>query len=151
VTSAVPLPKASQVMPMTQGGLPSEKAVALAFIAFVATAHAAPPAGETPTPALHAWFESLRQPGSHELCCSVSDCRYTAVGQRDHHYEITIDGWHYTVQDRIILSGTHNPTGQAVVCYKYTAFNPSLPTGVTRTGPQDEIEITCFIPPEIVS
>jgi hypothetical protein len=126
-------------------------AVALAFIIFVATARAAPPPGETPNPELHAWFESLRQPGSHELCCSISDCRFTPVWRRDHHYEIGIDGWRYTVQDRTILSGTHNPTGQAIACYKYIAFNPALSTGVTRAGPQDEIEITCFIPPEIIS
>jgi hypothetical protein len=124
---------------------------ALALIISVAAARAAPPTGETPNPELHAWFESLRQPGSHELCCSISDCRFTAVEQRDHHYEVAIDGWHYIVQDLIVLSGTHNPTGRAIVCYKYIAFNPPLPTGVTRTGPQDEIEITCFVPPEMIS
>jgi hypothetical protein len=126
-------------------------AVALAFTIFVAAARAAPPASETPNPELHAWFESLHQPDSHELCCSISDCRFTAVEHRDHHYEIAIDGWRYIVQDKTILSEARNPTGHAIVCYKYIAFNPPLPIGVTRTGAQDEIEIICFIPPEIIS
>jgi hypothetical protein len=34
---------------------------------------AAPP--ENADPALHGWFESLKQPGSGVSCCSIADCR----------------------------------------------------------------------------
>lgn len=107
---------------------------------------AAPPPSMTPDPALHSWFESLRQPGTGNRCCSISDCHFTSYRELNGNYEITIDGWPYKVPAETILHSIDNPTGQAVVCYNYTSFGSPAPRGEVRTTPQDTIEILCFLP-----
>jgi hypothetical protein len=114
-------------------------------------ASAVPPSNMTPDPTMHEWFESLRQPGTQQPCCSISDCRFTSYEERDGHYEINVDGWKYTVPDENVLHMTTNPTGRAVVCYAYTSFGPSIPDGEVRTAPQDAIEILCFLPLQQIS
>lgn len=121
-------------------------AVAIFCLFQSAIAGAAPPANVTPDPGLHAWFESLKKPGTGQPCCSISDCRFTSYDTRNGHYEITIDGWPYLVPDEAVLHTTNNPLGRAVVCYNYTSFGPPVPRGEVRTTPQDTIEILCFLP-----
>ena len=107
---------------------------------------AAPPPNIVPDPALEAWFKSLREPGTNYPCCSVSDCRFTEVEIKDGHYQVQIDDWTYTVPPERIISGIVNLTGRAVVCYTYGSFG--LPSSV---GPQDFVEILCFVPPRLPS
>jgi len=102
-----------------------------------------PPPGYDPK--LHAWFESLKQPTTQQSCCAISDCRFVDYRVVDGHFEVQIDGWAYSIPQDIVLR-THNPTGRAVVCFDYTSFGPSAPTGAIRTAPQDTIEIRCFLP-----
>jgi hypothetical protein len=114
-------------------------------------ASAAPPPNMMPDSKMHAWFESLEQPGTQQRCCSISDCRFTSYEERDGHYEVNVDGWKYAVPDENVLHMTTNPTGRAVVCYAYTSFGASIPNGEVRTAPQDAIEILCFLPLQQIS
>jgi hypothetical protein len=130
--------------------------VATASFAAVTLLHmtaavAAPPADATPNPALSDWFNSLNQPGTQRPCCSISDCRVTAYHVRDGHFEVTIDGSVHIVPNASILHSTNNPTGSAVVCYSYSSFGPPSESGQNGGGPQDAIEILCFIPPKALS
>jgi len=127
------------------------RVVAAGFVALSPVAVATPPANMTPDPALSAWFEALRQPGTQHLCCSISDCRVTVFNIREGHYEIRIDGWPYIVPDADILHQADNPTGQAVVCYAYSSFGIPIEAGQPRTKPQDTVEILCFIPPKQIT
>lgn len=121
------------------------------FYAYAAVAVAAPPTDVPPDRPLEAWFKSLKQPGSQRLCCSISDCRFTAYQIRDGHYEVTIDGWKYVVPNESILRRMNNPTDKAVVCYSYASFGLPAPQGEVRKMPQDTIEILCFVPPKPLS
>ena len=123
--------------------------ILLALIA--KTALAAPPRGIVPDPELQAWFQTLRQPTTKRLCCSVSDCRFVAFEIHDGHYEIWIDGWRYAVPAKTNIPDIANPTGRAVACYTFSGFEPPLPVGVPRDHPQDTIELLCFIPPRPLS
>ena len=83
---------------------------------------AAPPANADP--ALAPWFQSLRQPGTGESCCSLADCRPAEYRQTRNGYEAWIDGrfgvspgmWVPVPEDKI-LQRIDNPTGRAVACY----------------------------------
>jgi hypothetical protein len=108
---------------------------------------AEPPANVAPDPQLQQWFKALRQPGTGQLCCAISNCRLVPFGIRDEHYEVTIDGWTYVVPAERIIDGIANPTGKAVACYQFDNFGPPLPAGAPRDHPQDTAEILCFIPP----
>ena len=112
---------------------------------------AAPPADVAPDPALREWFHSLLQPGTKQLCCDLSDCRFVAFRILDGQYEVNIEGWRYVVPPGVIIRGLPNPTGRAVACYTYGAFKPPLPAGVPRDSPQDVVEILCFVPPRPLS
>jgi hypothetical protein len=112
---------------------------------------AAPPADLKPDPVLEAWFQSLTQPGTGQLCCALSNCRFVDYGVRDGHYEVSLDGWRYAVPEGAVLHGMANPTARAVACYVYTSFGMPLPTGVRRVLPQDTIEVLCFVPPRPAS
>ncbi len=89
-------------------------------------------------PALHGWFESLKQPGTGVGCCSESDCKILAPDQ----WRATKDGYQIRVQtlwvdvprDKI-LDREPNPTGSAVACYRQ------------GYGPLDaaQIFIYCFV------
>ena len=73
---------------------------------------AAPPPDADPT--LAPWFNSLRQPWTNALCCSVADCRPVHSRLTDGHYEALIEGEWRQVPDRLILNRSDNPTGRAV-------------------------------------
>jgi hypothetical protein len=117
-----------------------------ALLVVVGSAQAALAPGVVPDPVIQAWFGSLRQPTSRALCCSISDCHFTAYKERGGHFEVIVGGWPYTVPDTAIIRDNPSPTGQAVVCYDYVNFGPPLAPGERRTAPQDEIEILCFLP-----
>jgi hypothetical protein len=117
----------------------------------IANAEATPPASMTPNPALHVWFDSLKQSGTQKPCCSISDCRFTDYKERDGHFEVIVDGWPYLVPDQAILRMTGNPTAHAVVCYGHASFGLPTPAGEVRTAPQDPIDILCFVPEKSVS
>jgi hypothetical protein len=122
--------------------------IAIVCIVQTQVAVATPPENANPNSALSGWFKSLRQPGTQHPCCSVSDCRATAYEIRNGHFEIKLDGWLYVVPDEVVLHRADNPTGEAVVCYSYSAFGPPMEHGQIRTTPQDTVEILCFIPPQ---
>lgn len=50
-----------------------------ACLALPLPAYAAPPPGAAPSPAVAAWFNSLRSVRTGGLCCSSADCRRTQV------------------------------------------------------------------------
>lgn len=81
----------------------------------------------------------------------MSDCRLTTYEIRDGHFEVTIEEWPYTVPDEVVMRLKRNPTGRAVVCYTYKAFDPPARSKAERTAPQDKIEILCFVPEAPVS
>lgn len=91
----------------------------LLALASIGMAAARPPAHYDP--ALHQWFESLRQPGSGIGCCSEADCKIMAPGdwrQIGDGYQIRVrDAWHDVPPDRI-LQNEPNPTGSVVACYR---------------------------------
>ena len=79
------------------------------------TAHAAPPPDADPT--LAPWFNSLRQPWTNALCCSMADCRPVDSRLNDGHYEALIEGEWRRVPDHLILNRSDNPTGRAIACW----------------------------------
>jgi len=86
-----------------------------AVILLSRTACAAPP--DNADPALAPWFNSLRQPWTNALCCSMADCRPTDSRRRDEHYEAFADGSWRVVPDDKVVERSDNPTGRAVVCW----------------------------------
>ncbi|HTZ36927.1 MAG TPA: hypothetical protein VMB84_12920 [Stellaceae bacterium] len=80
-----------------------------------ALAWARPPEGAN-DPVLHAWFESLKQPGTNYSCCSIADCRPTEYRLSQTGYEAYLDDHWIAVPDDKVLTGQTNPTGRAVVC-----------------------------------
>ena len=87
--------------------------VALAFVAQPVLA-APPPDAD---PALAPWFNSLRQPWTNALCCSMADCRPVDSRLNDGHYEALIEGEWRRGPDHLILNRNDNPTGRAIVCW----------------------------------
>ena len=86
-----------------------------AILLLACQAHAAPPADADPR--LAPWFNSLRQPFTNALCCSMADCRPAPSRLRGGHYEAFIGGdWRMVPDDRV-LTRSDNPTGHAVVCW----------------------------------
>ena len=76
---------------------------------------AAPPPDADP--ALAPWFNSLRQPWTNALCCSMADCRPVNSRLSDGHYEALIEGEWRRVPDHLILNRSDNPTGRAIACW----------------------------------
>jgi hypothetical protein len=96
---------------------------ALAFTFLVTSALAAPPDGADP--ALSSWYQSLKQPGTGYLCCSIADCRNVITRERNGNIEAFIsretfhdgtDEW-VVVPESIILHGHDNLTGAPVLCW----------------------------------
>ena len=84
-----------------------------ATFAGIVLARAAPPEGADP--ALHGWFESLKQPGTGLSCCSIADCRPTEYRLAGNGYEAWLDHrWVRVPEDRVLRQP--NPVGRAVVC-----------------------------------
>src|SRR4051812_9761784 len=73
---------------------------------------AAPP--ERPDPTLAPWFNSLRQPWTNALCCSLADCRPVDSRTAGDHYEALIEGEWHAVPEHRIVNRSDNPTGRAV-------------------------------------
>jgi len=85
------------------------------FIALVTGGSvAAPP--ENADPALHGWFESLKQPGSGVSCCSIADCRPVEYRLAPDGYEAYIDANWMHVPDDKVLHGMLNPVARGIVC-----------------------------------
>jgi hypothetical protein len=83
--------------------------------ALAAPTRAAPP--PDPDPALAPWFNSLRQPWTNALCCSMADCRAVESRLNEGHYEALIEGEWRRVPDHLILNRNDNPTGHAIACW----------------------------------
>ncbi len=75
---------------------------------------AAPPDGADP--AMHGWFESLKQPGSGISCCSIADCRPVDYRLGADGYEALLDARWVRVPDDKIIRNKPNPTGRAQLC-----------------------------------
>ena len=75
---------------------------------------AAPP--ENADPALHGWFESLKQPGSGVSCCSIADCRPVEYRLVADGYEAYLDATWVRVPDDKVLHGLSNPVARGIVC-----------------------------------
>jgi hypothetical protein len=88
-------------------------ALSALLVAFAA-ARAQPPDGADP--ALHGWFESLKQPGTGYSCCSIADCRPADYRLRPDGYEAWLDRRWVRVPEERVLHGRANPVGRAVVC-----------------------------------
>ena len=87
--------------------------VSFALLGIAAGDAAAP---ENPDPALHGWFESLKQPGSGVSCCSIADCRPVEYRLVADGYEAYLDAkWVHVPGDRV-LHGTSNPMARGIVC-----------------------------------
>ncbi|HLZ68107.1 MAG TPA: hypothetical protein VKQ29_17925 [Aliidongia sp.] len=80
-----------------------------------AHAYAAPPPDADPT--LAPWFQSLRQPSTGLLCCSVADCRAVDSRETSGGYEVFIDNKWLPVPPEKVLQRADNPVGRAVVCW----------------------------------
>jgi hypothetical protein len=91
------------------------RVIVITGLVFGSTAHAQPPPDADP--ALAPWFESLRQPGTHASCCSISDCRPTESRMDGDRYEVLIEGKWISVPPSKVLQRYDNPVGQAIVCW----------------------------------
>ena len=108
---------------------------ALVCFAVLAAAPVAAAPPENADPALHDWFQSLRQPSTGAPCCSIADCRRTDARHNAVGWEVWIDErfgghesqWTQVPPGRVL--DRQNPTGEAVVC-----FIPS-------------VGVMCFVPP----
>ncbi|HXE16476.1 MAG TPA: hypothetical protein VN632_04555 [Stellaceae bacterium] len=110
--------------------------VCVIVLALIEAAPAKPPAHVNP--ALHAWFESLKEPGTGIGCCSEADCHILQADelkQTKDGYQIRVRNLWIKVPPDKILEHQWNPTGGVVACY-----------GPGRdAGDQDAIKIYCFI------
>jgi hypothetical protein len=81
-----------------------------------ALALARPPDDIPIDPALHDWYESLKEPGTTYPCCSIADCRPIDYRMGGEGYEARIDEEWVTVPDDRVLKNQPNPIGRAVLC-----------------------------------
>jgi hypothetical protein len=106
------------------------------LLPLVGVAMARPPANYNP--ALHAWFESLREPGSGIGCCSEADCKILSpdeLKQTKNGYQVRVRNLWVAVPPDKILQNQWNPTGGVVACY-----------GPGRTAEDSaNVVIFCFI------
>ena len=111
-------------------------AAGMTVLAATMPASARPPANYNP--ALHAWFESLKEPGTGIGCCSESDCHILQpeeLQQTKEGYQVRVRNLWIKVPPDKILEHQYNPTGGVVACY-----------GPGRTaGNAANIVIFCFI------
>jgi hypothetical protein len=100
----------------------------------IAVAHPPPNAD----PALHEWFESLKQPHTGVGCCAESDCRILTNDQwrtTQNGYQIRVRRFWINVPPDKVLQHQPNPTGSAVACYR-EGYGPPTPA---------HIFIYCFV------
>jgi hypothetical protein len=62
-----------------------------AFLAGTALAWARPPEGVPLDPAMHEWYQSLKEPGTNYPCCSEADCRPAEYRMGANGYEALLD------------------------------------------------------------
>lgn len=99
--------------------MPKITALSLAVtVVFAGTAIAKPPPDANP--ALHGWFQSLRQPGTGLSCCGNSDCHI--LGSKQWRagrggYQVHIGNAWVGVPRGRVLEHQSNPSGGAVACY----------------------------------
>lgn len=91
------------------------RALVIALVCLADPARAAAP--QNPDPALAPWFNSLRQPWTNALCCSMADCRPVESRLNEGHFDALIEGEWRRVPDHLILNRNDNPTGRAVACW----------------------------------
>ena len=91
------------------------RALVIALACLARPVLAAPPQGADQS--LAPWFNSLRQPWTNALCCSMADCRPVELRLSDGHYEAKIEGEWRRVPDHLILNRSDNPTGRAIACW----------------------------------
>jgi hypothetical protein len=115
--------------------------VAISALLAATTVLAAPPPGGNPDPAMAAWYRSLRSPISGVSCCSVADCRNTAIrpeadgsisawiGQEQFGPDAP-DEWR-TIPPEARLNRDDNPTGHAVVCFVAGSIHCFVPDAGT--------------------
>jgi hypothetical protein len=87
----------------------------IAGFLLVTPVRAAPPPDADP--ALAPWFQSLRQPSTGLLCCSVADCRPVDYRSTPGGYEVWIENKWLPVPPEKVLQRADNPVGRAVVCW----------------------------------
>jgi hypothetical protein len=118
---------------------------AFLVVGSASAAMAAPPPGSDPDGPLARWFESLRNPTSGMMCCSLADCRPVDYRIGAGHYEVRLRRsielpdpparW-FTVPDDRVIRHHDNPTGEAIACY-YIERDESRITNVN---------FYCFLP-----
>jgi hypothetical protein len=112
-----PMPRFAASVRMAFASTAGERGLLLLFVlAGVGRAALAAPPPDA-DPALAPWFNSLRQPWTNALCCSMADCRPVDSRLNDGHYEALIEGEWRRVPDHLILNRSDNPTGRAIVCW----------------------------------
>lgn len=96
-----------------------------AYILAVNLSHAEPPPGAH-DPVLGKWFQSLQQPGTGWMCCSISDCRNVTTRIRGGHIEAFVDRKSFgaaapddwvVVPENVMIRGKENPTGEPTLCF----------------------------------
>ena len=86
---------------------------------------AEPPDGADP--ALAPWFKSLRQPGTNQSCCDMTDCRMVQYRKAGDHFQAFIGddfprwsnvphAW-VDVPNANVLHRRDNPTGEGIACW----------------------------------
>lgn len=93
-------------------------AIWVMILAAMGSGHAQPPTHYNP--ALHAWFESLKEPGTGIGCCSESDCHILTpeeLKQTKDGYQVRVRNLWIRVPPDKILEHQWNPTGGVVACY----------------------------------
>ena len=64
---------------------------------------------------LHAWYETLKQPGTGISCCNNQDCRPTEARVKGEHVEVLVDGdWTKVPPEKIL--NTASPDLGSHVC-----------------------------------
>jgi hypothetical protein len=104
----------------------------------LSSALAAPPVGADP--ALAPFFQSLHQPLTGAMCCSVADCRNVEVRQGPNGLEAFIDRktfgqaapdeWR-AVPPEVVIRDMANQTGLPIACFYYGAIRCFLPATAT--------------------
>ena len=92
-----------------------------------ASAIAVPPPDADMT--LAPWFRSLKEPGTKNLCCDISDCRNYPVRPDGTHYQVFFDNRWLSVPTEAVSDRTDNPTGNYVTCIQRDHWINGVPDG----------------------
>jgi hypothetical protein len=75
------------------------------------------------------WFHSLREPGTGNLCCDISDCRHYPVRADGTHYQVLFDNRWVVVPTEAVSDRDDNPTGDYVSCVQRDHWTDGIPDG----------------------